>query len=442
MTRNKTVFWIGLLLVIGLWISAEQILAAPYEFFRFRKSMIYLTGVVTIAAMAFGMVLALRPVFLSNYLGGLDKSYRLHKWLGITTLVFSLAHYLWIKAPHWLVDAGLMNRPEKVSKPVANSELEQLFRDWHGLAETLGEWSLYILVVLIVVALIKWFPYRLFFKMHRLLAILFLVLVFHSTVLMKFSYWQTPLAGLVGILMVLGIVSALFSLLRKIGERRTVIGVVEKAELHPDNKVLAVEVALKDRWPGHEAGQFAFVQFDSKEGHHPFTISSSWHDDGKLSFHIKGLGDYTRLLPKRVAKGDLVTIEGPYGQFNFKSSAARQVWIGAGIGITPFMARMAELEQHSDGKDIDLFYCTRSPDKEFIDKIQFLAAKANINLYIIDEHVDGLLSLEDILAQTGELDSADLWFCGPGGFAKSLQKSIQRQHIQLHGFHQELFQFR
>ncbi len=423
-------------------MGAEQILATNYEFFSFRKSMIYLTGIVTITVMAFAMVLALRPKFLSQYLGGLDKTYRLHKWLGITALIFSLAHYLWIKAPHWLIDAGLMSKPNRPHKSAANGESEAFFRNWHELAETIGEWGFYFVALLILIALIKWFPYRLFFNTHRLLAIVFLMLVFHSVVLMKFSYWQTPLAWLVGPLMGLGVLAALLSLLRKIGNRKSAVGVIDDIELHPDNRVLAVDISLKDRWPGHEPGQFAFVQFDSNEGHHPFTITSSWHDDGKLSFHIKGLGDYTNILPERLKKGNLVTIEGPYGQFNFKSSANRQVWIGAGIGITPFMARMEDLEQHSDGKDIDLFYCTRMPDKAFIDKIHLLAAKANINVFVIDENVDGLLSLEDILQQTGNLDSADMWFCGPGAFAKTLQKSLKRQRIKLQGFHQELFQFR
>lgn len=442
MTRIKTVFWLSLILVVGLWISAEQIFAATYDFFPFRKSMIYFTGVVAIFAMGFGMLLALRPAFLSRYLGGLDKSYRLHKWLGICALVFSIAHYLWIKVPHWLIDAGVMVKPDKPPKPEASSEIEQLFRDWHGLAETLGEWGFYLVVILILIALIKWFPYRLFFNTHRLLAVLFLVLAFHSVVLMKFDYWQTPLAWVISAFMAIGAVAALFSLFRKIGNRRTVVGVVESVDYHQDNKVLAVEVLLKDRWPGHQAGQFAFVQFDDKEGHHPFTISSSWQEDGKLNFHIKGLGDYTRVLPERLQKGDLATIEGPYGQFTFKSQAKRQIWIGAGIGITPFMARMADLEQNSDGKDIDLFYCTRMPDKDFIDKIHVLADKANINLYVIDENTDGLLSLEDIQQQVGNLSDSDFWFCGPGPFAKSLQKSLNRNKVKLHGFHQELFQFR
>ncbi len=45
------------------------------------------------------------------------------------------------------------------------------------------------------------------------------------------------------------------------------------------------------------AGQFAFVTLHADEGAHPHTISSAWAQDGRLTFIIKALGDYTRALP-------------------------------------------------------------------------------------------------------------------------------------------------
>jgi predicted ferric reductase len=55
--------------------------------------MISLTGIVAIGTMSVAMVLALRLTFIENYVGGLDKSYRLHKWLGITGFVFSISFW-------------------------------------------------------------------------------------------------------------------------------------------------------------------------------------------------------------------------------------------------------------------------------------------------------------------------------------------------------------
>ena len=130
--------------------------------------------------------------------------------------------------------------------------------------------------------------------------IVYLFLVFHSVVLMKFTYWGEVIGPVMALLMIGGTVAAFVSLFRKVGFSRRAVGVIEELVRHPDNRVLKVALALRDRWSGHEAGQFAFVTFDPIEGPHPYTISSAWNGDGKMFFLIKGIGDYTETLPVQV----------------------------------------------------------------------------------------------------------------------------------------------
>jgi predicted ferric reductase len=157
------------------------------------------TGIIGIGVMSIGMMLAIRPAIGENLLGGLDKSYRLHKWLGITALVIAVIHWLWAKGPKWMVGWGWLTRPAR--KPAAEQTvpLFQFFQSQRHLAEEVGEWAFYAMVLLIALALIKRFPYRYFFKTHRLLAIVYLVLVFHSTVLMKYTYWDHLIAPLMAV---------------------------------------------------------------------------------------------------------------------------------------------------------------------------------------------------------------------------------------------------
>ena len=51
-------------------------------------------GIIAVVAMSIAILLALRPRWPEQWLGGLDKMYRLHKWLGIT----ALATQLWLTA--------------------------------------------------------------------------------------------------------------------------------------------------------------------------------------------------------------------------------------------------------------------------------------------------------------------------------------------------------
>ncbi|XOT96627.1 ferric reductase-like transmembrane domain-containing protein, partial [Alcaligenes pakistanensis] len=52
------------------------------------------TGILALGTMTAIMVLALRPRRLEPWLGGMDKVYKLHKWLGIIAILLSLAHWL------------------------------------------------------------------------------------------------------------------------------------------------------------------------------------------------------------------------------------------------------------------------------------------------------------------------------------------------------------
>lgn len=441
--KNIKLAYVGLIMLLSLlWWMADPLLPKGYEYFALRTVAINYTGIVAMGTMSVGMLLALRPVWLEPLLDGLDKSYRLHKWLGITGLVMAVIHWLWAQGTKWAVGWGWLTRPARGPRPEQTDPVLQFFQQQRGLAETIGEWAFYAAVVLIVLALVKRFPYRLFFKTHRLLAVVYLFLVFHSVVLMPFGYWGQGIGPVMALLMAGGSFAAVVSLLRKVGQRRKVVGEIDELLHFADNRVLKVGIRFQGAWPGHAAGQFAFVNFDPAEGPHPFTISSGWTGDGRLSFMIKGIGDYTSRLPELLRLGQLVTVEGPYGRFDFASGKARQIWVAGGIGITPFIARMKALAVEPDGRSVDLFYSTAEPDQAFIARLQHDAQAAGVRLHVLINERDGRLDVPRICAAVPEWAEADLWFCGPGGFGQALRDGFTAQGLSADDFHQELFDMR
>lgn len=74
----------------ALWLMADTLVPAPFSYFAFRTVFMQYSGVIAIGAMSLAMWLALRPKWLEPHLDGLDKMYRLHKWLGITALAVSV----------------------------------------------------------------------------------------------------------------------------------------------------------------------------------------------------------------------------------------------------------------------------------------------------------------------------------------------------------------
>jgi predicted ferric reductase len=426
----------------ALWLAADPVWTVRTDFFALRSAFIIYTGIIAIGVMSVSMMLAARPVMIESRLGGLDKMYRLHKWLGITGVAFAVLHLLWAKSAGWLAGWGWLVRPIRHRGGGQGNGFAGFFHEQRGLAELIGEWALYALIVLVILALLKWFSYRRFFRTHRLLALIYLFLVFHSVVLMKFAYWVKPVGLVMMVLMTGGTIAAFISLFRRVGASRRVTGGIEGITRHMDNRVLKVAVKLSEPWPGHAAGQFAFLTFDRCEGPHPFTISSTWNHDGNLTFLIKGIGDYTDTLASHLKLGDRVTVEGPYGRFNFKGSKPRQIWIAGGIGITPFIARMEALVERPDGIPVDLFYSTSSPDDGFIAKVRQRAESAKVRLHVVVSARDGRLNAELIRSLIPEWKSAAFWFCGPAGFGRSLLRDLTSEGLVAGDFHQELFDMR
>ncbi|MGC2854978.1 ferric reductase-like transmembrane domain-containing protein [Novispirillum sp. DQ9] len=447
MRTIKIAFGLFFLVLLSAWAVTAAVPQATV--FSWRGTMVDLTGVLGMGAMSLAMILALRPAVLEPVLGGLDKGYRLHKWLGITGLVVSIVHWLWVQGPKWAVGWGLLERPQRGPRVPLDSALFEFLRSQRGLAEGIGEWAFYGAAVLIVVALVKVVPYGWFRRLHRLIPVAYLALVFHAVVLMRPEAWTGPLGVVMAVLLAGGTVAAVASLTGRIGRRRSAKGTIAALAPLPADAGVEVTVALAGRWPGHDAGQFAFVTFETREGKpregaHPFTISSAWRDDGRLTFLIKALGDYTATLGETLRVGDAVTVEGPYGRFDFAGAADRpQIWVAGGIGITPFLARLQALaETPQEAGPVDLYYCTSLADEGFLARLRGLAEAARVRLHVLRDPADGRLDSARLCGEVPGWRTADVWFCGPAAFGHALRRGLRAQGLPPRAFHQELFEMR
>ena len=286
--------------------------------------------------------------------------------------------------------------------------------------------ALFGLMALVAVALFKVIPYRIFAKTHTLVIIVFALLAFHAIVLRKAVYWTQPIGWATARIVAVGALRALVSLLRTLGLRKEAHGTVVWANYYPELHVLETELKVEDGWAGHEAGQFAFVTTDWKEGPHPFTIATAWDAQKRtIGFNTKEFGDHTAHLRDHFVEGRKVRIEGPYGRFAFDVGKARQIWIGAGIGITPFVAKMHEMANTPGATVVDLFHATTDVSEAALEKMRADAAAANVRLHILVSGSDGKLDGEKIRAAAPDWSNASLWFCGPSGFGAALKRDFK-----------------
>jgi predicted ferric reductase len=450
MQNLRRAFWGTLAVLVLLWLMAEPSVFQSAGFFALRGAMVQSSGIVALGCMSVAMILALRPRWPESWLGGLDKMYRLHKWLGIASLVVAIIHWLWADGPKWAVGWGLLERPAREARRPIEDPIQSALAGLRGSAEGLGEWAFYATVVLIALALIRYFPYRLFYKTHRLLAVAYLVLVFHAVVLVEFRYWGTPVGWAMALLLACGTYAAIIVLFRRVGAARQVGGRIAALQYYPGVSTLETEIEVPRGWPGHKAGQFAFATSDASEGAHPYTIASGWlAADPRITFITKALGDHTSRLRERLRVGQEVKVEGPYGCFTFDDDCPHQIWIGAGIGITPFVARMKHMALQRAAPDwpqaqgIDLFHTTADVDEDALAKLAADAKSANIRLHLLIDARDGRLSGERIRDAVPQWRDASIWFCGPAGFGEALKRDFAGHGFPVNRrFHQELFAMR
>ena len=446
MKNIKIALWTTLIGLTALWALANTALPDTLSFIAVRNLLVQYSGVLGMGAMSVAMILATRATWLEPWLGGLDKSYRLHKWLGIAALVASVVHWLASNGPKWLAGLGLIEGRKRGPPPAGDTELgaiQAFFQSQRGTAELVGEWAFYATVLLIALALIKRFPYKLFASTHTLIAAAYLALVFHSLVLMNFGAWTQPVGMVTGLLMIGGVVSALLALTRQIGRRHRAGGTVESLQTFAPIGVTEIKLRLDAAWKGHEGGQFAFVTFEKNEGKHPFTIASAWDPTTRqIMFITKGLGDYTDVLPERIKAGDAVTVEGPYGRFTFDDQKPKQIWVSGGIGITPCIARMKQRAITPGRPSIDLIQCIPVAEPRVLALLKADAEAANVRLHVLVEGEHGRLSGERLREMLPDWKSASVWFCGPAAFGQSLRTDLIAQGLDPADFHQELFEMR
>lgn len=374
-------------------------------------------GIWSLITMAIVQIIATRAFFVEWIFGGLDRSYILHKWLGILAMVFLLIHDT--------VDAEMVSLGQQ-------SLLEEF-------AETLGEISLYGLIMLVVITVATFVPYHLWRWTHRVMGAFFVAGALHYLLILKPFENGDPLGLYTTAFCVAGILAFAYRLLPP-GFRPTKR--YEVASIAQTGNALSVTLAPKGRPMRHSAGQFAFVSFEGAEPH-PFTLSNAPTEDGVMRISMAQLGDYTSRLPSVLKTGTAARVEGPFGHFERQRGKRPEIWVAAGIGITPFLA-WAEAMQ-DDEREVHMFYCVRDEDSAaHLSEIQTLAqANKNMTLHMHYSSTDGRVTAQHMLLASGlSARDAVISFCGPKPMRETLARDFRKAGVSRRRFRYEEFEIR
>lgn len=289
--------------------------------------------------MCWCILLSTRWRFLEEWFHGLDKVYQVHKQLGRLAFFTILLHPLCL---------GLDRLPDLVGVL-----RDMWFRvpegDTYLWGQNLGVAAL--LVMSLLVALTLWFkpPYHLWKRSHEYFGLVLGMVVAHILLvdadIAAYPLLRLWMYGL--LLLALAAFAYIRFLYRFLGPHfRYRVSRIEKIE-----DILELTFTPVEEKMDFKPSQFVYLSVerpDISPELHPYSIACGYNLAARFKLGIKQVGGHTRSLD-RLTTGDPVTVYGPYGRFSepFLSGERDCLFIGGGIGITPFLG-MWHVALHSE----------------------------------------------------------------------------------------------
>jgi predicted ferric reductase len=383
-------------------------------------------GSINIVLMACALFLSTRPKWAEHYFGGLDRMYITHRrtataafllifvhllTVPITTRNLALGNYLAIIAFIGIVSIVLVTLAPRI--PYLSALSGKTYEGWKNLKRYIG--------------------------------IFFIIAFIHALTI------PDPLDALIPItwvqvFFIIGTVSYLHTEIYGRFFKKYLPYTVEAVK-HPNGSSTEVTMrAKKNPIKKQRAGQFLFVRFpgnrDLNESH-PFTISSA-PDEDVLRLTIKASGDFTRYLFNNLQAGADAVIEGAYGMFDYKTGGQKQVWVAGGIGLTPFLSFIRDMDG-ALSRDVDFYYTIRHTEEAlFLEEIETAdVANPRLKTHIRFSAVDGSLTVGEIVKNAGgDLRDYDIFLCGPLPMVQAFTKKFREHGVPGKNIHYEEFNFR
>jgi predicted ferric reductase len=137
-------------------------------------------------------------------------------------------------------------------------------------------------------------------------------------------------------------------------------------------------------------------------------------------------------------------VEGAYGMFDYKTGGMKQIWIAGGIGLTPFLSFLRDMEDTLT-QNVDFYYTVRHPEEAlFVEEIEAAVLKnQSLTARIRCSSKDGSLGVKDIVQNIqGTLSEYHVYLCGPLPMVQAFERNFFELDLPKQNIHYEEFNFR
>lgn len=380
-------------------------------------------GFSAVGLLAVSMLLMLRLTPLARVFGGLGPMYRAHHSLGVAAFLCLLVHPLALA-----LHASSARASDAFRLLWPNPSSQVVFSGWIALL---------LFAAFFVISVIPGVPFDRWRQIHRASGLAYGVMAWH----LMAAWSGSPAAGLGFGLVTAGALGYAYRQLVEdrtwLGLRYRVVGVHHRGPSVVDLVLEPLTESLR-----FQAGQYAYLALRDSPNYracgelHPYTMTGR-PDDPRLHLSIKALGDCTRHI-QELTVGTEAIVRGPFGGlFPVKTQTTPQVWVGGGIGVTPFLSRAASLAP--GGSPIDIVYAAPSESAAlYLAELRALSqAHPNMHVHALFEDVDGRPTVSAIEARTGSLEGKQVMLAGPPAMVRALKQQLREHGVSASNIHSE-----
>jgi len=419
----KSIPWI----LLAIWTAFNSSLWNFEGLFHQINSIGSFFGAASFICFSTSLFLVTRWRKLEDWIGGLDKVFRYHQFMGKVGFACLLIH-VFTFALKWT--------PRGFS-----SFFLYVLPVHHRFSINLGSYAFLSMTLILIITIFKLFPYHIWKKIHQLMGVVFLISFLHFFLSHKYLGSGFSRAILYFSALV-GLVSAIYKQLVFKFFVKPFEYTVVRAEVMGET-LMKITLRAKNRIIPFVPGQYAFIHFEepsfSKE-QHPFTLARN-DEQNHLFIYVKNRGDYTKALQGSIQSNWTAFLEGPYGRLDYRSHH-RQIWIAGGIGIALFLSWMHSLKSKHE-KTIDLFFCChKRADLAALDEFEiFKRGFAGIRIFTFCSEDGKRLSPAEIIKACPDYKDRKIFMCGPKKLTHDMRKQLMALSVKTNNIEYEDFNF-
>ena len=184
-----------------------------------------------------------------------------------------------------------------------------------------------------------------------------------------------------------------------------------------------------------------------------FSIASPPHDSEMLELHVRRVpgGGFTDKLFADARAGTLLRIEGPVGQFVYRSGDGPLLMIAGGTGFAPLKSILRHVLERGIDRPVHLYWGARAPHDLYEEalirgwtqrhpKLRFTAVLSDAEAAGAPGYRHGWVH-EAVLADHPSLDGFDIYAAGPPAMIEAIRASFPAQGAREHRLYFDSFDY-